>query len=147
MRRVHVRDVEPARELVAGQAGVPVVAVDELVRQSVGLDEALRVGHPLGNDVAHPLLADQPLAAARDPDDPHPLVQRLDRRLILESAGHDVDPVAKPGEGLTQAQDVHDLPTRVRAAELGLSRHVPVSRDHQDASRSMRHGAPFRQRT
>src|SRR5688572_2929214 len=62
-------------------------------------------------------------------------MERLDRRLILEPAGHDVDPVAEASQRLGELQDIDDLAAGVGPAELGLAAHIAVGRDHQDSPR------------
>ncbi len=128
-----VRDAEAVSQRLAGQPGVPVVAVDQPERQALLANPAGGVFDPLGDRFAERFLRDEFVAAAWDADDPRPLGNRFDERLVLETPRQNVDGVSHAGEALGELQDVHDLTAGVGFTELRLCRHVAVRGDHENS--------------
>jgi hypothetical protein len=131
--RVDVRHVEGLGEAPGGVAGVPVMAVEELVLEPVLPDPAQRILRPFVEVADEVFLADKFRAAAGDADDADPLVDDIDLGLVLEAAGPDVDLIAQLGEFFGQFDDIDDLAAGVGGAERRLGRDVAVGRDHANA--------------
>ena len=135
MRRVDVRDVEAIRERLAGETGVPVVAVDEAVVDLLCADHARGVLDPLGDRFAESFLRNKVVAAARKANELHAIGDRFDRGLALELPSEDVDRVAHAGEAFGEFQHVDHLAAGVGLAELWFGGDVAVGRDHHDPLR------------
>ena len=120
-------------QVLCGETGIPVMAVDKLVLQSARLNHAQSVLAPFGELLVEVLLGDESAPTARHADDPHLLAHAIELGLILETPGPDVDLVAQLGELLGQLENVDDLTARVRRTKRRMSGHVAVRRDHGDS--------------
>ena len=133
VRRVDVRNGKGFGEALAGDAGVPVVGVDELVGELVFFDEAEGVFAPLHEIAVEVFLGDEFVAAAIGADDADAGVDDVDLGLSLEAARPDVHLVAELGEFFGELDHVNHLAAGVGGAEGGICGDVAVGGDHRDA--------------
>ena len=100
MGSVHMRDLQDVGQPLTGDAGIPVVTVDELVFELVPLDEAQRILAPFHQLFVEVFLGDEFIAAAGHADDPDPSADRIHVRLLFKLAGPDIHVVAELAEFL-----------------------------------------------
>ncbi len=112
MGRMHVRRVQVLAEPLAGHCRIPVMAVDELVLETVFTDEAHGVFMPLFQLLVEVFLGEESLSAARHPNDADPLGHRFQLGLVLKLPRPDVHLIAELGEFLGEFEDIDCLPLR-----------------------------------
>ncbi len=130
MGRVDMRKAETICQRLPGQAGVPIVAIDQSDGEILLADPTRGVFHPFGDRFAERFLGNEFVAATRNADDPRSLGDLFGERLVFETPRQNVDVVAHAGEALREFQDVDDLATGVGFAKLRFGRDVAVGRDH-----------------
>jgi hypothetical protein len=130
---VDMGDAERLSEVLAGESGVPVVAVDKAVGEAVRGDEAEGVGIPLGEMFVQVFLGEKIAATAGYGDDADAVVDGFELGLVFETAGPDVDLVAELGEFFGEFDHIDDLTTGIGGAERRLGGDVAMDRNHGDA--------------
>ncbi len=114
MRRVDVGDVHLLGDALPCEPGIPVVGVDVLVADLAVADRSEKAPHELVQVIVHVLLANEAGTPERDAPDPQVGAHVVVLRLVLETAGDDVDGITQVAELLCQLEDEHHLPAGVR---------------------------------
>ena len=122
----------PLPQLERGHAGQPVVRVDEVVAEVLGLAELVDAGHELGQVLVHHLARHRPLRPGREMDHPRVVAEghdAADARILR--AGEHVHLDAHPTQLARGLAHVHVHPARLLGAQRG--QRAGVDGQHRDA--------------
>jgi hypothetical protein len=102
-------DPEFLRDLLAGEAGIPVVRVYEVVPELPVDQGVVEAARELVEVVVHIFLADESGPTERDPPNPKVGAHVIDFWLVLELSGDNVDRVSEIAELFSELENKNNL--------------------------------------